>query len=155
MEDNEIAPLTAALDRRLEETDTTYHRPLYSELDWDDRLVCIKGAKGTGKTTMMLQFLKEHPEETERSLYVSLDSLWFANHSPLDVVEWLHNNGGERLFLDEVHHFRQWQTLIKNIYDDYPRIKIIYSGSSMMKLNAEGGDLSRRQRTYELRGLSF
>ena len=58
MEDNEIAQLTAALDRRLEETDTTYHRPLYSELDWDDRLVCIKGAKGTGKTTMMLQFLK-------------------------------------------------------------------------------------------------
>ena len=155
MEDNEIAPLTAALDRRLGETDTTYHRPLYSELDWDDRLVCIKGAKGTGKTTMMLQFLKEHPDEMERSIYVSLDNLWFANHSPMDVVEWLHNNGGERLFLDEVHHFRQWQTLIKNIYDDYPRIKIIYSGSSMMKLNAESGDLSRRQRTYELKGLSF
>ena len=117
--------------------------------------MCIKGAKGTGKTTMILQFLKEHPDELERSIYVSLDNLWFANHSPLDVVEWLHNNRGERLFLDEVHHFRQWQTLIKNIYDDYPRIKIVYSGSSLMKLNAEGGDLSRRQRTYELKGLSF
>ena len=54
MDADEIAPLAAALDRRMEETDTTYHRPLYSELDWDDRLVCIKGAKGTGKTTMML-----------------------------------------------------------------------------------------------------
>ena len=124
MDADEIAPLAAALDRRMEETDTTYHRPLYSELDWDDRLVCIKGAKGTGKTTMMLQFLKEHPEELDRSFYVSLDSLWFSKHSPLDVVDWLHGNGGRRLFLDEVHYFRGWQTLVKNIYDDYPKIKV-------------------------------
>ena len=155
MDADEIAPLAAALDRRMEETDTTYHRPLYNELDWDDRLVCIKGAKGTGKTTMMLQFLKEHPEELDRSFYVSLDSLWFSKHSPLDVVDWLHGNGGRRLFLDEVHYFRGWQTLVKNIYDDYPKIKVVYSGSSLMKLNAGGGDLSRRQRTYELKGLSF
>ena len=155
MEDNEMAPLAAALDRRLEETDTMHHRPLYAEIDWDDRLVCIKGAKGTGKTTMMLQFLKEHPAECAKSFYVSLDSLWFANHNPLDVVEWLHNNGFERLFLDEVHYFKPWQTLVKNIYDDYPKMKVVYSGSSLMKLNAGGGDLSRRQRTYELKGLSF
>ena len=155
MEDNEMAPLAAALDRRLEETDTMHHRPLYAEIDWDDRLVCIKGAKGTGKTTMMLQFLKEHPTECAKSFYVSLDSLWFANHNPLDVVEWLHNNGFERLFLDEVHYFKPWQTLVKNIYDDYPKMKVVYSGSSLMKLNAGGGDLSRRQRTYELKGLSF
>ena len=155
MEDNEMAPLAAALDRRLEETDTMHHRPLYAEIDWDDRLVCIKGAKGTGKTTMMLQFLKDHPAECAKSFYVSLDSLWFANHNPLDVVEWLHNNGFERLFLDEVHYFKPWQTLVKNIYDDYPKMKVVYSGSSLMKLNAGGGDLSRRQRTYELKGLSF
>lgn len=155
MEDNEMVPLAAALDRRLEETDTMHHRPLYAEIDWDDRLVCIKGAKGTGKTTMMLQFLKEHPAECAKSFYVSLDSLWFANHNPLDVVEWLHNNGFERLFLDEVHYFKPWQTLVKNIYDDYPKMKVVYSGSSLMKLNAGGGDLSRRQRTYELKGLSF
>ena len=155
MEDSEMSSLAAALDRRLEETETTYHRPLYSEIDWDDRLVCIKGAKGTGKTTMMLQFLKEHPAECAKSFYVSLDSLWFANHSPLDVVEWLHNHGFERLFLDEVHYFKPWQTLVKNIYDDYPKMKVVYSGSSLMKLNAGGGDLSRRQRTFELKGLSF
>ena len=155
MEDSEITPLAAALDRRIEETEVAYHRPLYFELDWDERLVCIKGAKGTGKTTMMLQFLKEHPKVLDKSFYVSLDSLWFSNHNPMEVVEWLHNNGGERIFLDEVHHFKPWQTLIKNIYDDYPRMKIVYSGSSLMKLNAGGGDLSRRQRTYELKGLSF
>ena len=153
--DEDVGKLVAVMERRLEDTSTDYHRPLYSRLDWDDRLVCIKGAKGTGKTTMMLQFLKEHPKELERSIYVSLDNLWFANHSPLDIADWLHGNGGGRLFMDEVHHFRDWQTLIKNIYDDYPRISIVYSGSSMMKLSAGGGDLSRRQRTYELKGLSF
>jgi hypothetical protein len=155
MENSEMTPLAAALDRRLAEIDTMHHRPLYSEIDWEDRLVCIKGAKGTGKTTMMLQFLKEHPAECAKSFYVSLDSLWFANHNPLDVVEWLHNNGFERLFLDEVHYFKPWQTLVKNIYDDYPKMKVVYSGSSLMKLNAGAGDLSRRQRTYELKGLSF
>ena len=155
MSDKEIAPLIAAMERRLEDTSCEHHRPLYSTLDWNDRLVCIKGAKGTGKTTMMLQFLKEHPEELDRSIYISLDSLWFANHSPLDVADWLHNNGGRRLFIDEVHHFKPWQTLIKNLADDYPKLQIVYSGSSMMKLNAGAGDLSRRQRPYELKGLSF
>lgn len=108
-----------------------------------------------GTLRKLLGTFKEHPETYGKSFYLSLDSLWFANHSPLEVVEWLYNNGFERLFLDEVHYFKPWQTLIKNIYDDYPGMKIAYSGSSLMKLNAGGGDLSRRQRTYELKGLSF
>lgn len=155
MSEFNIEPLIGAMERRLEATSTVYHRPLYSNIDWDDRLVCIKGAKGTGKTTMMLQYIKEHPEERETSLYISLDKLWFANHDPESVAEWLHQNGGHRLFIDEVHHYRQWQTLIKNIYDDFPKLKIVYSGSSMLKLNAGAGDLSRRHREYELKGLSF
>ena len=155
VEDSEIEVLLRSMERRLDATDTAYHRPLYSILDWDDGLVCIKGAKGTGKTTMMLQYLKEHPAELERSMYISLDSLWFANRSPMSVVEWHHNNGGRRLFIDEVHHFKPWQTLIKNICDDFPKMKIVYSGSSMIKLEAGSGDLSRRQRIYELKGLSF
>ena len=155
MESQEIEPLIAAMERRMSAVEANLHRSLYSQIDWDDRLVCIKGAKGTGKTTMILQYLREHPKELERSLYVSLDSLWFANHTLLDVADWLHNNGSERLFVDEVHHFKKWQTLIKNIYDEYPRLQIVYSGSSLMKLNSGGGDLSRRQRCYELKGLSF
>ncbi len=155
MEDKDVESLLRSMERRIDGAETDYHRPLYGEIDWDDRLVCITGAKGTGKTTMMLQYLKEHPAEIDRSLYVSLDSLWFANHSPLDVVEWHHNNGGTRLFIDEVHHYRPWQTLIKNIYDDFPKMAIAYSGSSMMRLAAGAGDLSRRQRVYELKGLSF
>lgn len=155
MEYSEIEPMLHSMERRLDATETNYHRPLYHAIDWDDRLVCIKGAKGTGKTTMMLQYLKEHPADIDSSLYVSLDNLWFANHSPVSLVEWHHNNGGQRIFIDEVHHFKQWQTLLKNIYDDFPKMKIAYSGSSMIKLAAGAGDLSRRQRTYELKGLSF
>ena len=155
MEDKDVESLLRSMERRIDGAETDYHRPLYGEIDWDDRLVCITGAKGTGKTTMMLQYLKGHPAELDRSLYISLDSLWFANHSPLDVVEWHHNNGGTRLFIDEVHHYRPWQTLIKNIYDDFPKMTIAYSGSSMMRLAAGAGDLSRRQRVYELKGLSF
>ena len=115
MEDSEVEPLIRSMERRIDAVETDYHRPLYQCVDWDDRLVCIKGAKGTGKTTMILQYLKEHPLELDSSMYISLDSLWFANNSPMSVVEWHHNNGGRRLFIDEVHHFRQWQTLIKNI----------------------------------------
>ncbi len=155
MSDRDIEPLLAAMERRLADVPSDLHRSLYSQIDWDDRLVCIKGAKGTGKTTMMLQFLKDNPKELDRAIYVSLDSLWFANHSLQDVADWLHNNGGGRLFVDEVHHFKPWQTLIKNLHDDYPKMQIVYSGSSLMKLNSEGGDLSRRQRCYELKGLSF
>ena len=155
MEDKDVESLLRSMERRIEGAETAYHRPLYGEIDWDDRLVCITGAKGTGKTTMMLQYLKEHPAEIDQSLYISLDSLWFANRSPLEVVEWHHNNGGNRLFIDEVHHFRPWQTLVKNIYDEFPKMKIAYSGSSMMRLAAGAGDLSRRQRVYELKGLSF
>lgn len=155
MEYSEVQPLLNSMERRLDAVETTFHRPLFREVDWDDRLVCIKGAKGTGKTTMLLQYLKEHPEESDRAIYISLDSLWFANNSPMSLVEWHHNNGGRRIFIDEVHHFKPWQTLIKNIYDDFPKMKIVYSGSSMIKLEAGAGDLSRRQRTYELSGLSF
>ncbi len=155
MEDNEVEALLRSMERRIGGAETTHHRPLYGEIDWDDRLVCITGAKGTGKTTMMLQYLKEHPEEVNHALYISLDSLWFANRSPMEVVEWHHNNGGTRLFIDEVHHFRKWQTLVKNIYDEFPKMRIAYSGSSMMRLAAGAGDLSRRQRVYELKGLSF
>ena len=155
MEDSEVEPLIRSMERRIDAVETEYHRPLYQCMDWDDRLVCIKGAKGTGKTTMLLQYLKEHPAELDSSMYISLDSLWFANNSPMSVVEWHHSNGGRRLFIDEVHHFKHWQTLIKNIYDDFPKMKVVYSGSSMIKLEAGAGDLSRRQRTYELKGLSF
>lgn len=140
---------------RLAAVKLNFHRELYNQIDWEDRLICIKGPKGTGKTTMMLQRIKESFHDTEKALYISLDNLWFASHNVMDVVDYHYTHGGTHLFIDEVHYYENWQTLVKNIYDDYPKLNIVYSGSSMLKLDRTQGDLSRRHVVYNLPGLSF
>ena len=155
MNESEIKPLFDAQFRRLQTTQLNLFRSLYPKINWQNRLICIKGAKGTGKTTMLLQHLKSYPEAASKMLYVSLDKLWFASHRVEDVVNYLYTHGFTHLFLDEVHHYPDWQTVIKNIYDDYPSMQFVYSGSSLLRLERGGGDLSRRQREYELPGLSF
>ena len=88
-------------------------------------------------------------------LYVSLDNLWFTTHDIREVVEYHYNCGGTHIFLDEIHYFEHWQTLIKNLSDDFPGLNIVYTGSSMLQIESGEGDLSRRQAMYEMRGLSF
>lgn len=91
----------------------------------------------------------------EKVLYVSLDNLWFSSHDILDVVEHHYTNGGTHIFIDEIHYYKHRQTLLKNIYDDYPGLHVVYTGSSMLQIDSSEGDLSRRQTIYEMRGLSF
>ena len=91
----------------------------------------------------------------ERALYVSMDNLWFANHSLTEVVEYHYTHGGTHLFIDEVHKSPSWQTLIKNIYDEYPDLHVAFTGSSMLKIDNSKADLSRRLSDYTLHGLSF
>ena len=104
---------------------------------------------------MILQHIKEAFPQPEKALYVSLDNLWFATNSLRDLVEYHYTHGGTHIFLDEVHKYKDWQTAIKNIYDDYPDLSIVYTGSSMLKIDSSLGDLSRRQGSYTLPGLSF
>lgn len=132
-----------------------FHRDLYYKIDWDDRLICIKGPKGTGKTTMMFQRIKENFKDTDKALYISLDNLWFASHNIMDLVDYHYSHEGTHIFIDEVHYYDNWQTIIKNIYDDYPNLNIVYSGSSMLRIEKSQGDLSRRHVVYNLPGLSF
>lgn len=142
--------------RLLAETDLRFTRYLYEKINWDNRLIVIKGAKGVGKTTMILQHILRSFEDKEKALYVSLDHIWFANHSVLDLAEYLYTHGGTHLFLDEVHKYKGWQQEVKNIYDAYPGMHIVVTGSSMLKLEESlMGDLSRRHRQYTLEGLSF
>ena len=155
MYDLDVEVILASQERRLKGIESRFHRYLYSQIDWKSRMVCILGARGTGKTTMLLQRIKEAFPEPGRALYASLDNLWFANHSLLDLVDWHIANGGTHLFLDEVHYQEEWQTMLKNIYDDYPGLSIVYTGSSLLKISRKKGDLSRRQRVYTLPGLSF
>jgi len=155
MTEQDIAMLTEAMQRRLSKTSLAFHRSLYGKIEWDDRLLCIKGPRGVGKTTIFMQRIKEHYARSPNVFYVSLDNLFFARHSLREVADWHYKNGGTHLFVDEVHHVTSWQTEIKNIYDDYPDLNISYTGSSMLRIDRAQGDLSRRQMVYRLDGLSF
>jgi len=142
--------------RLLAETDLSFTRYLYDKVNWDNRLIVIKGAKGVGKTTMLLQHILKTFPDKQKALYVSLDHIWFARHSILDLAEYHYTHGGTHLFLDEVHKYKGWQQEVKNIYDSYPGLHIVVTGSSMLRLEKSlMGDLSRRHRQYTLEGLSF
>lgn len=142
-------------NRRLQGTPEGFKRYLIDKIDWRDNLIAIKGAKGTGKTTMLLQHIKESFTDKDKALYLSLDNLWFETHSINDLIEYHYTHGGTHLFLDEVHYYPKWKTLIKNINDDYPGLHVVYTGSSMLKIDSGVADLSRRQLPYTLHGMSF
>mgnify|MGYP004527106949 FL=1 len=99
-------------NRRLQGTPEGFKRYLIDKIDWRDNLIAIKGAKGTGKTTMLLQHIKESFTDKDKALYLSLDNLWFETHSINDLIEYHYTHGGTHLFLDEVHYFPNWKTLI-------------------------------------------
>ncbi len=142
--------------RLLAATSTAYVRDLMEKIHWDARLIAIRGARGVGKTTLMLQYLKLHyPDDTQSAVYVSLDSNYFSQHTLSELAELFYLRGGKHLFLDEVHKYPHWSREIKNIYDEYPDLQIVFSGSSLLHiLNAEA-DLSRRCISYNLQGLSY
>ena len=120
-------------------------------------MIGIKGPKGCGKTTLLLQHIKESfkGKDLQRVLYVSLDNLWFSTHDIIDVVEQHYPQGGTHIFIDEIHHSKQWKMLLKNLCDDFPGLHIVYTGSSMLQIESGEADLSRRLAMYEMRGLSF
>ncbi len=132
-----------------------FKRYLFDFIKWENRLIGIKGARGTGKTTLLLQFIKEQNLPTEKAAYFSLDDLYFTNHSLKETVNHFYKNGGIILVLDEVHKYKNWSQEIKNCYDFYPDLKIIFTGSSIIDIAKQEGDLSRRALLYELVGLSF
>lgn len=147
--------LFLAYNRRLEETRTNYIRYLYNSIDWGERLIGVKGSKGVGKTTMLLQHIKIAFPDRSQAFYVSLDNIWFSSHTLSELVEYLYTHGVTHLFLDEVHKYPTWIRELKNIYDDYPKLHIVFTGSSLLEIDHAEGDLSRRLRIYKLHGLSF
>lgn len=153
--EEDIIVLQNVYQRKLNATKTDFYRYLYSAIDWEDRLIGIKGQRGCGKTTMLLQYIKEHSLNRKEYLYISLDDLWFSSHDVRDLVEYYYTHSCRHLFIDEVYFYPQWQTLIKNLYDNYPDLKIVFTGSSMLKIDKDEGDLSRRLISYTLEGMSF
>ena len=151
----DISVLRQAMANRLLMTTTIFHRYLYGQINWDNRLIGIRGYRGVGKTTLVLQHIKEHFPNRQTVLYASADHGWFQTHSLYDLAEYHQQHGGTHLFLDEIHHYLNWQTEIKNIYDDFPQMHIVFTGSSMLQINAKAADLSRRVRLYTLQVMSL
>ena len=142
--------------QKLQTVSTKFTRSIIHEINWKARLIGIKGARGIGKTTLLLQYIKlNHSNELEKTLYISLDSIWFSNNSLVELVDEFIKKGGEYLFIDEVHKYPNWSQEIKNIYDDYPQLKIVFTGSSLLEILNARADLSRRAVTYSMQGLSF
>ncbi len=147
--------LVSAYNIRINEVSDHFVRYLYYVIDWKERLIGIKGARGVGKTTLLLQYIKRTFPERTQAFYASLDNIWFSTHTLTELVDYLYIHGVTHLFLDEVHRYPQWVREVKNIYDSYPRLHIVFTGSSLLEIDNAQADLSRRVRMYHLEGLSF
>jgi len=139
----------------LNETTLDFRRYIHTHIRWNNRLIGIKGARGTGKTTLLLQWLKEQNLSANKAAYFTLDDLYFSHHSLKQTTAAFYKQGGKILVLDEVHKYPNWSIEIKNIYDLFPGLKIVFTGSSIIDISRQQGDLSRRAVIYELQGLSF
>ena len=138
----------------LQSTTTNFKRYLYTEIAWNSRMVGIIGGRGVGKTTMLLQYIKENLD-TKKALYVSADDMYFVDHTLYELASDFYKSNGEYLFIDEIHKYPDWSRELKNSYDSFPNLKIVFTGSSILDILKGYADLSRRALIYQLQGLSF
>ncbi len=139
----------------LNQLDTSFQRALLNEINWDNRLIGVLGARGAGKTTMLLQRMKLLDGLVDECLYITLDDLYFATHTLTETAETFRKSGGKYLFIDEVHNYEGWARELKNLYDFYRDIHLIFTGSSIVEMLSLEVDLSRRAHIYHLPGFSF
>jgi len=141
---------------RIQAVDTGFRRYLWNDINWKNRLIVITGARGVGKTTLMLQYIKENlMDKPDEVIYISLDDLYFSKNSLVDFADGFVKRAGKYMFLDEIHKYRNWWQEIKNIYDYFPSLKMIATGSSTLDVHKGKTDLSRRAIMYKMNGLSF
>ncbi|MEX1117190.1 MAG: AAA family ATPase [Terrimicrobiaceae bacterium] len=142
--------------RLLAGTSIRHHRFLFSSFDMKERLVGLVGPRGVGKTTLMLQYIRERVRHPEEAFYASADHIYFNKVSLLDFVrDAVASEGTHLFFFDEVHKYPGWEQELKNIYDSFPSVHVAFSGSSSLALTKGGYDLSRRAFFHRLPGLSF
>ena len=141
-------------DRLLKSLDITYKRYIFKDIDFDDKMIAIFGARGVGKTTLLLQYLSELKDSNKNAIYISLDYPFLSGIDLLDLVEEFIEDGGEYLLLDEVHRYPEFSSYLKSIYDIFD-VKVIYTSSSATSLLNAKSDLSRRVSLYKLNGFSF
>ncbi len=140
--------------QRIDSVSTEFIRGMQEQINWDNRLIGIRGARGVGKTTLLLQQIKT-ALAGRRVAFINLDDLFFSSNTLIEFAKDFASRGGEYLFIDEVHKYENWSSEIKNAYDYFPSLKIVFTGSSITKILNAKADLSRRAVVYEMQGLSF
>lgn len=142
-------------DRVVSNKNRSEKRYLFHEINWSLNALCIYGARGTGKTTLMIQHYKEQYQSVENALYITADHVHVLTNGLFEVADAYFKTGGKALYIDEIHKYPNWSVELKNILDVYSDKQVIVSGSSTLDLRRSKGDLSRRLVYYELMGLSF
>ena len=144
------------MEEQLRLTPTEFKRYKYRELTWEARLVGLMGPRGVGKSTMVLQHIKEQDEETRRrSIYVSADHSYFLTHTLEETADRFVREGGVWMYIDEVHKYDKWSIELKQIYDSHPELHVFFTGSSILDIMEGEADLSRRVLLFDMQGLSF
>ncbi len=146
--------LQATFDKLLRETTSTFHRYMYDQIDWNARMVCLLGPRGVGKTTLVLQHIKEKLPRRE-TLYVVAEDLYFSTHTLVDLAAEFALTGGKYLFIDEIHKYKGWSRELKLIYDYHAELHVFFTGSSVLDIVQGISDLSRRVLSYRMQGLSY
>ena len=146
--------LYSYMEGQLALTSEYFYRYLYQKIAWNDRMIGIVGPRGVGKTTMVLQYIKQHKQDI-KALYISADIAYFTTHTLIEVADEWSKEDGKLLVIDEVHKYPEWSRELKQIYDTHPDMQIIFTGSSILDIQKGSSDLSRRALIYTLQGLSF
>lgn len=138
----------------LRESKSDFLRYIYSDINWNSRMIGLTGPRGVGKTTLVLQHIKKDLD-INKTLYVTAEDFYFADHRLLDLADMFSKKGGTHLFIDEIHKYKDWSKELKLIYDYHPELQVFFTGSSVLDINKGAADLSRRAIMYKMQGLSF
>ena len=142
------------MEGQLKQITSTFHRYIFNQISWESRMFGLVGPRGVGKSTMILQYIKEHRDE-RHILYVTADHLYFSSHTLAETVDEFVKEGGEQIFIDEIHKYENWSRELKQIYDSHAELKVGFTGSSVLDIYKGFSDLSRRAPIFMMQGLSF
>ena len=155
MELSDLRPIVEFYHSKLAQTTLDFKRSLFDKINWESRVIGIEGERGVGKTTMLLQRIKEKYANPDDTFYCSLDHYWFKTNTLQDLVSFLYSRGITEIYIDEVHKYPGWSTILKTLVDQFSDLRIVYTGSSILEIDNSKVDMSRRQTIYMLKGMSF
>lgn len=155
MELADIRPIVEFYHSKLSQVSLDFKRYLYPQINWDSSVIGIMGERGVGKTTMLLQRIKEKYANPDDTFYISLDHYWFGTHELQDLIKFMYKRGITEFYIDEVHKYKGWSGILKTLVDELHDLRIVYTGSSLLEIDNAQVDMSRRQTPYTLKGMSF